>query len=114
MAIVYEKTKGLTDVEMHYCPGCHHGIIHKLVAEVLVELGLNDEAIGVCPVGCSVFAFKYFSCDMQQAAHGRAPAVATGIRAMATWLPSVPVRSFTQPCVARNSPPSSSTTPSMA
>ena len=80
MAIVYEKTKGLTDVEMHYCPGCHHGIIHKLVAEVLVELGLNDEAIGVCPVGCSVFAFKYFSCDMQQAAHGRAPAVATGIK----------------------------------
>ena len=80
MAIVYEKTKGLTDVELHYCPGCHHGIIHKLVAEVLVELGLNDEAIGVCPVGCSVFAFKYFSCDMQQAAHGRAPAVATGIK----------------------------------
>ena len=80
MAIVYEKTKGLTDVEMHYCPGCHHGLIHKLVAEVLVELGLNDEAIGVCPVGCSVFAFKYFSCDMQQAAHGRAPAVATGIK----------------------------------
>ena len=80
MAIVYEKTKGLTDVEMHYCPGCHHGMIHKLVAEVLVELGLLDEAIGVCPVGCSVFAFKYFSCDMQQAAHGRAPAVATGIK----------------------------------
>ena len=80
MAIVYEKTKGLTDVEMHYCPGCHHGIVHKLVAEVLVELGLLDEAIGVCPVGCSVFAFKYFSCDMQEAAHGRAPAVATGIK----------------------------------
>ena len=80
MAIVYEKSKGLTDVELHYCPGCHHGIVHKLVAEVLVELGLLDEAIGVCPVGCSVFAFKYFSCDMQEAAHGRAPAVATGIK----------------------------------
>ena len=80
MAIVYEKSKGLTDVELHYCPGCHHGIIHKLVAESLVELGLLDEAIGVCPVGCSVFAFKYFSCDMQEAAHGRAPAVATGIK----------------------------------
>ena len=80
MAIVYEKSKGLTDVEMHYCPGCHHGIVHKLVAESLVELGLNDEAIGVCPVGCAVFAFKYFSCDMQEAAHGRAPAVATGIK----------------------------------
>ena len=80
MAIVYEKSKGLTDVELHYCPGCHHGIVHKLVAEVLVELGLLDEAIGVCPVGCSVFAFKYFACDMQEAAHGRAPAVATGIK----------------------------------
>lgn len=80
MAIVYEKSKGLTDVETHYCPGCHHGIIHKLVAESLVELGLLDEAIGVCPVGCSVFAFKYFACDMQEAAHGRAPAVATGIK----------------------------------
>ena len=80
MAIVYEKSKGLTDAELHYCPGCHHGIIHKLVAESLVELGLLDDAIGVCPVGCSVFAFKYFNCDMQEAAHGRAPAVATGIK----------------------------------
>ena len=62
MAIVYQKTPGLTDAEMHYCPGCHHGIIHKLVAEVRVELGLLDEAIGVCPVGCAVFAFNYFSC----------------------------------------------------
>ena len=80
MTIVYEKSKGLTDAELHYCPGCHHGIIHKLVAESLVELGLLDDAIGVCPVGCSVFAYKYFNCDMQEAAHGRAPAVATGIK----------------------------------
>ena len=80
MAIVYQKTKGLTDAELHYCPGCHHGIIHKLVAEVLEEMGLLDDAIGVCPVGCSVFAYKYFNCDMQEAAHGRAPAVATGIK----------------------------------
>ena len=80
MAVVYEKSKGLTDAELHYCPGCHHGIIHKLVAESLVELGLLDGAIGVCPVGCSVFAYNYFSCDMQEAAHGRAPAVATGIK----------------------------------
>lgn len=80
MAIVYEKSRGLMDVEFHYCPGCHHGIIHKLVAESLVELGLLDDAIGVCPVGCSVFAYKYFNCDMQEAAHGRAPAVATGIK----------------------------------
>ena len=80
MAIVYQKTPGLTDAELHYCPGCHHGIIHKLVAESLVELGLLDEAIGVCPVGCSVFAYNYFNCDMMEAAHGRAPAVATGIK----------------------------------
>jgi len=80
MAIVYQKSKGLTDVELHYCPGCNHGIVHKLVAEVLVELGLLDTAIGVCPVGCSVFAYNYFNCDMQEAAHGRAPAVATGIK----------------------------------
>ena len=80
MAVVYEKSKGLTDAELHYCPGCNHGIIHKLVAESLVELGLLDDAIGVCPVGCSVFAYKYFACDMLEASHGRAPAVATGIK----------------------------------
>ena len=80
MAVVFEKPKALTDAVFHYCPGCHHGIIHKLVAESLVELGLLDDAIGVCPVGCSVFAYKYFNCDMQEAAHGRAPAVATGIK----------------------------------
>ena len=80
MEIVYQKSKGLTDAELHYCPGCNHGIVHKLVAEVLEEMGLLDEAIGVCPVGCSVFAYKYFNCDMQEAAHGRAPAVATGIK----------------------------------
>lgn len=80
MAVVYQKSPGLTDNELHYCPGCHHGIIHKLVAECLVELGLLDEAIGVCPVGCSVLAFNYFNCDMLEAAHGRAPAVATGIK----------------------------------
>ena len=80
MAIVYQKSPGLTDAELHYCPGCNHGIIHKLVAESLVELGLLDEAIGVCPVGCAVFAYNYFSCDMLEAAHGRAPAVATGVK----------------------------------
>lgn len=80
MAIIFEKTKGLTDVETHYCPGCTHGVIHRLVAEALVELNVLDKAIGVAPVGCSVLAFKYFNCDMQQAAHGRAPAVATGIK----------------------------------
>ncbi|NLM85659.1 MAG: 2-oxoglutarate oxidoreductase [Clostridiales bacterium] len=78
--IVYTRSKGLTDVETHYCPGCTHGIIHKLVAETMVELDIVEDTIGVCPVGCSVFAYKYFACDMQEAAHGRAPAVATGIK----------------------------------
>ena len=80
MAIVYEKSKGLTDAELHYCPGCTHGIVHKLVAEVLEELGLLGNTIGVAPVGCSVFAYNYFNCDMHEAAHGRAPAVATAIK----------------------------------
>ena len=80
MAIVYQKTKGLTDAELHYCPGCTHGIVHKLVAEVLEELGVLGTTIGVAPVGCSVFAYNYFNCDMHEAAHGRAPAVATAIK----------------------------------
>ena len=80
MAIVYEKSKALTDRELHYCPGCHHGIIHKLIAETLEELNLTDEVIAVCPVGCSVFAGNYFNFDTQEAAHGRAPAVATGLK----------------------------------
>lgn len=78
--LVYTRSKGLTEVPTHYCPGCTHGIIHKLVAEVLEELGIIGETIGVAPVGCSVFAYEYFACDMQEAAHGRAPAVATGIK----------------------------------
>lgn len=80
MAIVFEKTKGLTDKKMHYCPGCTHGITHRLVAEALEELNILDKAIGIAPVGCSVFAYEYFNCDMHEAAHGRAPAVATGIK----------------------------------
>ena len=80
MSIVYTKTTGLTDKELHYCPGCHHGIAHKLVMEVLTEMGLFEEAIGVCPVGCSVYAYNYMACDMIEAAHGRAPAVATAVK----------------------------------
>ena len=80
MAIVYQKSKGLTDAELHYCPGCTHGIVHKLVAETLEEMGVLGQTIGVAPVGCSVFAYNYFNCDMHEAAHGRAPAVATGIK----------------------------------
>ena len=80
MAIVFEKTRLLTDKPFHYCPGCTHGIIHRLVAEALDELGVGDKAVGVAPVGCAVFAYDYFNCDMMEAAHGRAPAVATGIK----------------------------------
>lgn len=78
--VVFEKTKGLTDAPLHYCPGCTHGIIHRLVAESLTELGVLDKTVGVASVGCSVFSYNYFNCDMIQAAHGRAPAVATGAK----------------------------------
>ena len=80
MTIVYKPTEALLDVPTHYCPGCTHGIIHKLVGEVIEELGILDKTIGVASVGCSVLAYDYFACDMFQAAHGRAPAVATGIK----------------------------------
>ena len=78
--VVFEKTKGLTDNPLHYCPGCTHGIIHRLVAEALDELGVTGKTVGVASVGCSVFSYNYFNCDMIQAAHGRAPAVATGAK----------------------------------
>ena len=77
---VFEKPKALTDNTLHYCPGCTHGIIHRLVAEAIDELGIAGRTIGVASVGCSVFTYNYFNCDMVQAAHGRAPAVATGVK----------------------------------
>ena len=80
MATVFKKTSMLTDAPLHYCPGCTHGIIHRLVAEAIEELGMADKAIGVAPVGCAVFAYNYFNCDMHEAAHGRAPAVATAVK----------------------------------
>lgn len=80
MPLTFTKPRGLTDAPTHYCPGCTHGIIHRLIAEALEELGVLDEAIGVAPVGCSVLAFNYFACDVFEAAHGRAPAVATGVK----------------------------------
>ena len=80
MAVVFEKPKTLTDATLHYCPGCTHGIIHRLVAEVIDELGIDGRTIGVAPVGCSVMAYDYFTCDFIQAPHGRAPAVATGVK----------------------------------
>ena len=78
--IVFDKPKALTDAPLHYCPGCTHGIIHRLVAEAIDNLGIGGETIGVASVGCSVFTYNYFNTDMVQAAHGRAPAVATGVK----------------------------------
>ena len=78
--VVFDKPKSLADVSMHYCPGCTHGIVHRLVAEVIDELGIEGRTIGIAPVGCSVMAYNYFNCDMIEAAHGRAPAVATGVK----------------------------------
>ncbi len=80
MAVVFDRPKALADVPFHYCPGCTHGIIHRLVAEVMDELDITGRTIGVAPVGCSVMAYNYFNCDMTEAAHGRAPAMATGIK----------------------------------
>lgn len=78
--LVYEKPETITDSTLHYCPGCGHGVVHKILMEVIDEMGLQNETIGVAPVGCSVFAYNYMNVDMQEAAHGRACAVATGIK----------------------------------
>ncbi len=78
--LVYKKSGIMTDRVLHYCPGCGHGTAHRILAEVIEELGIQNETIGVAPVGCSVLAYYYFDVDMQEAAHGRAPAVATGIK----------------------------------
>ena len=80
MTTIYRKSTGLQDTELHYCPGCSHGTVHKLIAEVLEEMNAVDTAIGICPVGCSVLAGNYFDCDVIEAAHGRAPAVATAVK----------------------------------
>ncbi len=78
--LVYEKPSTLTDNPMHYCPGCGHGVAHRILAEVIEELGIQEETVGVAPVGCAVFAYNYLNIDMTEAAHGRASAVATGIK----------------------------------
>ena len=80
MAVVYQRPHALLDVPTHYCPGCTHGVIHKLVAQAIDELGCEGRTIGIAPVGCSVMAYNYFGCDMIEAAHGRAPAIATGVK----------------------------------
>ncbi len=76
----FSKPEALSDAHTHYCPGCTHGIAHRLVAEVLDELNLTGKTVGIAPVGCAVLAYNYFNCDFQEAAHGRAPAMATGIK----------------------------------
>jgi 2-oxoglutarate/2-oxoacid ferredoxin oxidoreductase subunit beta len=80
MEVVYKKAGTLTETPFHYCPGCGHGVVHRLLMEVVEEMGITEKTIGVAPVGCSVFAYNYMNIDMQEAAHGRASAVATGIK----------------------------------
>jgi len=78
--LVYAKAPILNDTPMHYCPGCSHGVVHKLIAEIIGEMDMQDKTIGIAPVGCAVFMYKYIDIDWQQAAHGRAPAVATAVK----------------------------------
>lgn len=78
--LVFDRTPLLTDNVFHYCPGCGHGVVHRLIMEVVEEMGIQDQTIGIAPVGCSVLAYNYMDVDMQEAAHGRAPALATGIK----------------------------------
>ncbi len=80
MEVVYQRPESLLDINTHYCPGCTHGVAHRLVAEVIDEMGLREQTIGVASVGCSVFAYNYFNFDFVQAPHGRAPAMATGVK----------------------------------
>ena len=80
MSVIFQKPKSLADVQTHYCPGCTHGIIHRIVAEVIDEMNIEGTTVGISPVGCSVMAYEYFNCDMIEAPHGRAPAVATGVK----------------------------------
>ena len=80
MGKTFAKPEALSDQHTHYCPGCTHGVIHRLIAEVIDEMGIRGRTVGIAPVGCSVLAYNYFDCDFQEAAHGRAPAMATGIK----------------------------------
>ena len=79
--LVYKKPELMNDTPMHYCPGCSHGVVHKLIAEIIEEMGMEEKTVGVSPVGCAVFAYRYLDIDWQEAAHGRAPALATAINA---------------------------------
>jgi len=92
MNAVFKKPHALVDVSMHYCPGCTHGIVHRLIAEVIDELDIEGKTIGVSPVGCAYNNYEYFNCDMIQAAHGRAPAVATGQKGLIPTMLCSPIR----------------------
>jgi len=83
--IVYKRSKVQIDTIMHYCPGCTHGVVHNLMSELIEEMGIQEITIGIAPVGCSVFAYNYIDIDWQEAAHGRAPALATGIARLFLW-----------------------------
>ena len=108
-----ENPRLMNENPMHYCPGCSHGVIHKLIAEVIAEMGMEDKTIGISPVGCAVFAYNYLDIDWIEAAHGRAPAIATAVKrlnpgkmvftyqATATWLPSVPPKQSMLPTVEK-------------
>jgi 2-oxoglutarate ferredoxin oxidoreductase subunit beta len=78
--LVFDKPKVMNDTPMHYCPGCSHGVVHKLIGEIIEEMDIQDKTIGIAPVGCAVFAYQYLDIDWQQAAHGRAPALATAVK----------------------------------
>ena len=78
--LVMQKTKVMNDAPMHYCPGCSHGVVHKIIGEIIEEMDIQDKTIGIAPVGCAVFAYQYLDIDWQQAAHGRAPALATAVK----------------------------------
>ena len=78
--LVYAKPALLNDTTMHYCPGCSHGVVHKLIAEVIAEMGMEEKTVGISPVGCAVFAYRYIDIDWQEAPHGRAPALAAAIK----------------------------------
>ncbi|NDV69923.1 thiamine pyrophosphate-dependent enzyme [Dysgonomonas sp. 25] len=78
--LVYAKPELMNDNTMHYCPGCSHGVVHKIIAEIISEMGLRDKTVGIAPVGCAVFAYNYLDIDWQEAAHGRAPALATAVK----------------------------------
>ena len=102
MKTVFEKPHALTDIPFHYCPGCTHGIVHRLVAEVLDELGIEGQTVGIAPVGCSVFAYNYFNCDMIEAPHGTSTRRCDGSKARQPRQDSIHISGRRRPCRNRH------------